>query len=88
MVSMVGGDLEQLQLLEQQFRTDSQVVADLRSRISAVLDGTAWTGPAAEHFREEWRGSFTSALQQLAAALSENAGVIANRRQAIFSATA
>ena len=88
MPSMVGGDLEQLQVLEQQFRADEQVVADLRTRISNLLAGTAWTGPAADHFREEWGSTFATALTQLAGALGENATLIAGRRQAIFAATA
>ena len=88
MTSMVGGDLEQLSVLEQQFRADAQAVAEVRARISTVLTATAWTGPAAQHFRDEWNGSFAPALQQLAAALSENAALVANRRQAIFAATA
>jgi uncharacterized protein YukE len=88
MTAMVGGDLEQLQVLEQEFRVDAQAVADLRARISTVLAGTAWTGPAANQFRDEWQGTFSTALQQLTAALSENATLIGNRRQAIFAATA
>ena len=88
MTSMVGGDLEQLQVLEQEFRADAQAVGDLRARISNVLAGTAWTGPAANQFREEWTGNFSAALNQLAAALTDNAALIANRRQAIFAATA
>ena len=88
MTSMVGGDLEQLQVLEQQFRADSELVSELRARVSSLLAGTAWTGPAADRFRQEWNGNFSGALSQLAGALVESAGVIANRRQAIFAATA
>src|SRR3954447_21458094 len=88
MATMVGGDLEQLQVLEQQFRTDADVVAELRARISAMLAGTAWTGPAADQFREEWNSTFAAALTHLAGALTENATLIAGRRQAIFAATA
>src|SRR4051812_31236647 len=87
MATMVGGDLEQLQMLEQQFRNDSQAVAELRARITNVLASTAWTGPAAEQFRQEWNGTFSSALNSLAASLQDNAGVVANRRQAIAAAT-
>src|SRR5438128_489479 len=83
MTAMVGGDLEQLQGLEQEFRVDAQAIADLRARISNVLAGTAWTGPAANQFREQWNGSFAVALNQLSAALTENAVLIGNRRQAI-----
>ena len=88
MASMVGGDLEQLQLLEQQFRNDSEAVAELRARITGVLGNTAWTGPAADRFRQDWNGSFSTALSNLAAALLDNAGLIASRRQAIATATA
>ena len=88
MTAMVGGDLEQLQVLEQEFRADAQAVVDLRARISSVLAGTAWTGPAANQFREEWQGTFSTALNQLSAALTQNAALVANRRQAIFAATA
>ena len=88
MTSMVGGDLEQLQTLERQFRIDAQAIGELRARISNLLAGTAWTGPAATQFREEWNGTFASALQQLSVALTDNAAVIASRRQAIYAATA
>ena len=88
MATMVGGDLEQLVVLEQQFRNDSQAVAELRARITSVLASTAWTGPAAERFRQEWNGSFSTSLANLSGALQDNAGLVASRRQAIASATA
>ena len=88
MATMVGGDLEQLQVLEQQFRADAQAVGELRARIANVLAATAWTGPAANQFRDEWNGNFSAALNHLSAALADNASLIANRRQAIFAATA
>jgi uncharacterized protein YukE len=88
MATMVGGDLEQLTVLEQRFRSDSQEVAELRARITSVLSSTSWSGPAAERFRQEWNSTFSSALNNLATALQENAGVVAGRRQAIAAATA
>lgn len=88
MAMVVGGDLEQLTVLEQRFRNDAQSVTELRARITSVLSSTAWTGPAAERFRGEWNGTFSTALNNLAGALQENAGVIASRRQAIAAATA
>jgi uncharacterized protein YukE len=87
MPALVGGDLEQLQVLEQQFRVDAQAVGELRSRVSSVLSGTAWTGPAADRFRQEWASSFSTALLNLSNALQENATVVASRRQAIAMAT-
>jgi hypothetical protein len=88
MATVVGADLMQLQALEQRFHLESAAVAELRSRISTLLEATVWSGPAAEQFREEWRGSFTTTLQHLAAALDDNARVLGSRRQAIFAATA
>ena len=87
MAMLVGGDLEQLGLLEQQFRVDAEAVAELRSRISGLLAATAWTGPAADRFRHEWSTSFSSAMANLSAALQENAVLVAGRRQAIAAAT-
>ena len=88
MAAMVGGDLEQLAVLEQQFRVDADAVAELRARVTAVLSGTAWTGPAADRFRHEWASTFSTALLNLATALQENASLVAGRRQAIAAATA
>src|ERR1043166_9298132 len=62
MTAMVGGDLEQLQVLEQEFRGDAQAVAHPRAGISSGRPGRAWTGPAANQFREEWNGNFAAAL--------------------------
>lgn len=87
MSNMVGGSLEQMQGLEQQFTTDSQTVGELQRRISSVVSNTTWTGPAAERFRSEWNGTFVSALSRLQEALNENAMVVRNRRQAIQTAT-
>ncbi|MGH9283826.1 MAG: hypothetical protein ACRD0S_12930 [Acidimicrobiales bacterium] len=77
----------QMQTLEQQFTSDAQAVGELQRRISAALPNTAWTGPAADRFCNEWNGSFVSALSRLQEALGENASVVRNRRQAIQTAT-
>ena len=87
MSSMVGGSLEQMQSLEQQFTGDAQVVAELQRRISAAVGNTMWTGPASDRFRNEWNGTFVPALSRLQEALNENATVVRNRRQAIQTAT-
>ena len=87
MALMVGGNLEQLQVLEQHFTTESQAVADLQRRITSTLASTTWTGPAADRFRSEWSGSFVPALTRLQQALVENAAVVRSRKQAIEVAT-
>ena len=44
MSNMVGGSLEQMQVLEQQFTTDAQTVGELQRRISSAVANTTWTG--------------------------------------------
>ena len=86
-MTMVGGNLEQLQVLEHQFSADAQEVGDLQRRITATLGNTTWTGPAADRFRQEWNGSFVGALTRLQEALADNAAVVRSRTQAIQQAT-
>jgi uncharacterized protein YukE len=87
MATMVGGSLEQMQVLEQRFTADAQAVGDLQRRVTATLGNTTWTGPAADRFRQEWNGTFVGALHRLQEALTENAALVRNRRQAIQTAT-
>jgi uncharacterized protein YukE len=87
-MTMVGGNLEQLRMLEQQFTADAQGVGDLQRRITASLNNTTWTGPAADRFRQEWNASFVGALTRLQEALADNAAVVRTRTQAIQQATA
>ncbi|MDP9402056.1 MAG: hypothetical protein M3P85_01700 [Actinomycetota bacterium] len=86
-MQMVGGSLEQMQVLEQQFTTDAQTVGELQQRITSRVSNTTWTGPAAERFRSEWNATFVGALTRLQEALNENAAIVRNRRQAIQTAT-
>ena len=87
MTAMVGGNLEQLAVLETKLRAESEAVAQLTQRITASLANTTWTGPAADRFRADWQSNFCRALAGLQQALVENAAGVANRRQAIQAAT-
>jgi uncharacterized protein YukE len=84
---MWGGNLDQMQTLDSTFTSQAQAVVDLTSRISSTLQGTAWTGPAADRFRSDWNGQFQPALQKLEQALTDNAAIVRNRRAAIETAT-
>ncbi len=86
-MAVYGGDLAQLEALSAQFIREVDAVDGLQSRISASLEGTAWTGPAAERFRTQWSQDFVPALLRLKQALSESASVVAERRNAIEMAT-
>ncbi len=87
MSDMYGANLEQLDQLQRRFTEEHEAVRQLQSRITSTLGSTAWTGPAAERFRTAWSGDFVPALNRLAEALSENATVVATRREAIAVAT-
>jgi uncharacterized protein YukE len=87
-MTMVGGNLEQLRMLEHQFTADAETVGDLQRRVTATLTNTTWTGPAADRFRQEWNGNFVGALTRLQEALADNAAVVRSRTQAIQQATA
>jgi WXG100 family type VII secretion target len=69
----IGGDIEQLSSLEQTFTREAGNVTQLRSAISATLNGTSWRGPAAQRFREKWNGEFSQTLARLCDALTQNA---------------
>jgi uncharacterized protein YukE len=86
-MSMVGGNLDQLDGLERSFRTESQNVAQLVSRITATINATTWLGPAAQRFKDDWAQNFSRSLSQLQQALDQQAAFVANRRQAIATAT-
>ncbi len=86
-MSMVGGNLEQLDGLERSFHTESQNVAQLVSRITTTINATTWLGPAAQRFKEDWTQNFSRSLAQLQQALDQQAAFVANRRAAIATAT-
>jgi uncharacterized protein YukE len=86
-MSMVGGNLEQLDGLQRSFVGESANVASLLARINAVVHGTTWLGPAADAFRGQWDAQFAPALGNLRNGLDEQARVVASRRAAIAAAT-
>jgi len=86
-MAVYGGDLAQLDDLASRFRQEGSEIEALESRIGASLQSTAWTGPAADRFRQAWSGDFVPALHRLRDAMAENAVAVTRRRQAIESAT-
>lgn len=87
MSGMMGGDLAQLDGLRKTFTDQVETVNVLRGAVDGALGSTQWTGPAADRFRNEWASSFVPALRRLQEALTENAAVVSNRREAIQAAT-
>lgn len=87
-MALVGADVEQLGNLGRSFATEASEVDALTARITAILGGTAWTGPGADRFREQWSGEFVPSLTQLKEALSVSSTAVLERQQAIETATA
>ncbi|MFN8037433.1 MAG: WXG100 family type VII secretion target [Acidimicrobiia bacterium] len=81
MAGWVGGDLEQLQVLESTFTRDAQSVAELQHRITSTLGSTVWQGAASDRFRQEWQGSFVPSLNRLTEALTENASYVRLKKE-------
>ena len=86
-MSMVGGNLEQLDGLQRTFVAEAAGVEQLLARLNGVLEGTTWLGPAADAFRAQWREQYAPALRGLKGGLDDQARVVAGRRQAIATAT-
>ena len=86
-MSMVGGNLEELDGLQRSFVAEAATVSALLARVSAVVRSTTWVGPAADAFRSQWEGQFAPALGSLRTGLEDQARVVASRRAAIASAT-
>ena len=93
-MAVYGGDLLHLDELARRFNAEAASVEALRTRISANLESAAWTGPAADRFRERWAGEFVPSLRRLEASLARDrragvraAAVVAARRRAIEAAT-
>jgi hypothetical protein len=87
-MSLVGGNLEQLDSLQRSLATEAAGVEQLLARLTGVLEGTTWLGPAADAFRGQWREQYGPALRGLKGGLDDQARIVAARRQAIASATA
>ena len=86
-MSMVGGNLEQLDGLHRSLASEAAGVEQLLARLTGVLEGTTWLGPAADAFRGQWREQYGPALRGLKAGLDDQARIVAARRQAIATAT-
>jgi uncharacterized protein YukE len=66
-----GADVEQLRNLGTKLQAGAAEIEQQRTNLSRVLDSTTWEGPDAKHFRSEWSGTHTSALNQVVQALKD-----------------
>jgi uncharacterized protein YukE len=69
-----GLDVEQVRTLSTQLNQKAQDIQGILSSLTSQLNGTAWEGPDATQFRNDWNGQHTSSLRQVISALQEAAG--------------
>ncbi|GGS91394.1 hypothetical protein GCM10010156_57140 [Planobispora rosea] len=87
-MTLYGGDLNEMDQMARQFRTQSDqvrsVIAALNTEVSKI--GTSWTGPRANQFRDAWEGS-RPAFERMVEALMEASKAIGDSRNQIDAAT-
>ena len=66
-----GADVEQLRTLGNKLKAGASEIEQQRTNLGRVLESTNWEGPDAQHFRSEWNGAHTSALNQVIQALKD-----------------
>jgi hypothetical protein len=71
LMAIWGADVEQLRTLGSKLQAGAGEIEQQRSNLSRVLDSTNWEGPDATHFRGEWSGTHTAALNQVIQALKD-----------------
>jgi len=82
----VGAELGQLKALKKSFDANAQKSVDLMSSVRGQLESTWWKGPAADRFRQSWKGEFEPALKKLDAALKEAGTEVQRRHDALQAA--
>jgi uncharacterized protein YukE len=85
-MATLGGELDQLLSLKDQFDRQSENLRDLIVTLRTQLDATWWQGPAADDFREAWRSEFEPTLRKLEGSLQEAGAEVARRRSALIEA--
>jgi uncharacterized protein YukE len=83
-VSVLGGNIEQLQQLRSQLVNESQNVEALRSRLTQLLGDTYWQGPAADRFKSDWNGQYSQTLRNLSQVLTDLSAEVQRRTDALI----
>jgi hypothetical protein len=69
-LGIIGADPDQLSHLGLTLTRQREIVDGVLTTVSAVLDGTSWTGPARRAFEADWNAGFRVALQRLSEAFT------------------
>jgi WXG100 family type VII secretion target len=82
-MSVIGGEIGQLQSLNGNFARQSAAVDNLLRELRNDLANTYWHGGAAERFRSSWSTEYEPALTRLSAALQDAADEVRRRAEAL-----
>lgn len=71
MAGFYGMDIEQVRQLANQLGQKAQTIDEVISTITNQLGSTDWKGPDADQFRNDWNGTLTTQLRNVAQALRD-----------------
>jgi WXG100 family type VII secretion target len=87
-MSVIGGQIDQLDSLGSSFTGRSGEVDDLVSALRTELDSAYWRGGAADRFRSAWDSEYEPALRNLSTALIDASDEVRSRARALEQAGA
>lgn len=87
-MSVIGGQIDQLDGLGASFTRRSGDVEDLMAALRSELNSAYWRGGAADRFRTAWDSEYEPALRDLSAALVEACDEVRARARALEQAGA
>ena len=85
-MSVIGGQIDQLDQLGVSFTRRSGEVDDLLGALRGELSSAYWKGGAADRFRSAWDSEYEPALRNLSAALVDASDEIKARARALEQA--
>ena len=83
-----GLDVQQVRQLSAQLRNSAESIQQTLTTLTGALNGTQWTGPDAEQFRNEWSSTHTASLRNVINALQDASQKAARNAEAQEQASA
>lgn len=74
--TLYGMDINAARDLVRVMYGDADNINQITARLTQLLEATPWYGPDAQRFRSDWLGQYVPALQNVVAALQENANIL------------
>ncbi len=79
--NVFGLDVEAVRSLANTLRTQAEQVRTVVTTITSQMDQTDWNGSDATQFQEEWQGTHSAKLNEIAAALEQYGTTADNNAQ-------